>query len=85
MFENRDLVLNKISSSISFKLKQSYFSLFISMSHLLYSFYTPEKPECRLHRVISDYYRKIEIDQMTAKEFVYLLDLLSPNCPFDLQ
>ena len=49
------ILYSKISSSISFKLKQSYLSLSISPRHL--------------HHVIFDYYRRVTIDQKNL--FIY--------------
>ena len=43
--------------------------------HVLYSFYTPERSDFRLHRTISDYYRKIKFDEITNSELIYLLNL----------
>lgn len=59
---------------------------YLSSIEILYSFCTPSKPDYRLHRVISDYYRKIKIDRMKMHESLYLFDLLScSNSPFDIQ
>ncbi|CAF4970351.1 unnamed protein product [Rotaria sp. Silwood1] len=42
---------------------------------VLYSFYTPERAEYRLHRIISNYYTKIKIDRITNNGFMYLANL----------
>ncbi|CAF3546761.1 unnamed protein product [Rotaria sp. Silwood1] len=44
---------------------------------VLYSFYTPERAEYRLHRIISNYYTKIKIDRITNNAFMYLANLFS--------
>ncbi|CAF2382661.1 unnamed protein product [Rotaria sp. Silwood2] len=44
---------------------------------VLYSFYTPERAECRLHRIISDYYTKIKLDRITNNGFMYLANLFA--------
>ncbi|CAF1638658.1 unnamed protein product [Rotaria sp. Silwood1] len=44
---------------------------------VLYSFYTPERAEFRLHRIISNYYTKIKIDRITNNGFMYLANLFS--------
>jgi hypothetical protein len=37
-------------------------------------FYIPEIPEFRLHRVISDYYTKMNINEMIYNEFRYVIN-----------
>ncbi|CAF4008480.1 unnamed protein product [Rotaria sordida] len=44
---------------------------------VLYSFYTPEKPELRLHYAISDYYTKIKLDGVSNNGYNYLLALFN--------
>ncbi|CAF3016374.1 unnamed protein product [Rotaria sp. Silwood2] len=44
---------------------------------VLYSFYTPEKPELRLHYAISDYYTKIKLDGVPNSGYNYLLALFN--------
>ncbi|CAF3302282.1 unnamed protein product, partial [Rotaria sp. Silwood2] len=54
-----------------------YICRYMSLFHILYSFYTPSTPKMRLHRVIYDYYTKIKIDRITNNEYVYLSNLFS--------
>ncbi|CAF3081467.1 unnamed protein product [Rotaria sp. Silwood2] len=48
---------------------------YLSPADVLYSFYTPSKPENRLHRIIFDYYTKIKLGGITNKEYIYLSSL----------
>jgi hypothetical protein len=50
---------------------------YLSSYHILYSFYTPSKPEQRLHRMIFDYKTKITLDDIKNNEYNYLLKLFS--------
>ncbi|CAF1186338.1 unnamed protein product [Rotaria sordida] len=50
---------------------------YMSPAYVLYSFYTPEMPNMRLHRLIVNYYTKIKLGQMTYNEYKYLISLFS--------
>ncbi|CAF1113733.1 unnamed protein product [Rotaria sordida] len=50
--------------------------LYLTPACVLYSFYTPEKANFRLHRIIFDYYTNIKFEKITNGEFNYLLNLL---------
>ncbi len=45
---------------------------YLSSVDVTYSFCTVLTPECRLHRVISDYYRNIKLDKMRNNKFIFL-------------
>jgi hypothetical protein len=49
---------------------------YLKSAHVLYAFYTPLNADFRLHKIISDYYRKIKLDKTTYNEFDYLANLL---------
>jgi len=44
---------------------------------VLYSFYTPEKPELRLHNAISDYYTNLKLDGVPNNAYNYLSALFT--------
>jgi hypothetical protein len=48
---------------------------YLKPSNVLYSFYTPLNGDFRLHKIISDYYKKIKFDKTTNNEFYYLTNL----------
>ncbi|CAF0861903.1 unnamed protein product [Rotaria sordida] len=48
---------------------------YLFLLDILYSFYTPEKPELHLHHAISDYYTKIKLDGVPNSGYNYLLAL----------
>ena len=50
---------------------------YLSPALVLYSFYTPLRPEMRLHRIILNYYTKIKLGGISNNEYIYLLNLLS--------
>jgi hypothetical protein len=52
---------------------------YLSVYHVLYSFYTPSKPEQRLHRMIFDYYTKIKLDGIKTNEYNYISKLFSDS------
>jgi len=52
---------------------------YLSPYHVLYSFYTPSKPEQRLHRMIFDYYTKIKLDGIKNDQYNYLSKLFSDS------
>ncbi|CAF2954243.1 unnamed protein product [Rotaria sp. Silwood2] len=52
---------------------------YLSLYHVLYSFYTPSKPKQRLHRMIYDYYTKIKLDGIKTNEYNYLSKLFSDS------
>jgi hypothetical protein len=52
---------------------------YLSVYHILYSFYTPSKPEQRLHRMIFDYYTKIKLDEIKTNEYNYISKLFSDS------
>ncbi len=56
---------------------------YLQPAYVLYSFYTPEKPELHLHRVIFTYYTKMKLDKITNNEYCYLSSLFrsSTKCP----
>jgi hypothetical protein len=48
---------------------------YLPPSHILYSFYTPLKPDFRLHRLICDYYKNVKLDGITNNQYNYLSSL----------
>jgi len=48
---------------------------YLSQYDVLYSFYTPENPQLRLHHAINDYYKKLKLDGITNNEFNYFSKL----------
>ncbi|CAF3415636.1 unnamed protein product [Rotaria sp. Silwood2] len=53
---------------------------YLSLYHVLYSFYTPSKPKQRLlHRMIYDYSTKIKLDGIKTNEYNYLSKLFSDS------
>jgi hypothetical protein len=59
---------------------------YMSTYDILHCFYTPENVNLRLHRLISDYYTKINLGAMTYDKFNYFLNLFhDSNNPFQLQ
>ncbi|CAF3652660.1 unnamed protein product [Rotaria sp. Silwood1] len=52
---------------------------YLSPAYVLYSFYTPEKAETRLHRSIIDYYTKIKLDKISFDAYAYIHELLSDS------
>lgn len=50
---------------------------YLSQCDILYSFYTPDRPQLRFHRMIADYYTIILFDRLTNKEYLYLLNLFT--------
>ncbi|CAF1455040.1 unnamed protein product [Rotaria sordida] len=52
---------------------------YLSPTDVLYSFYTPEKAETRLHRLIIDYYTKIKLDKILFDEYAYIHWLLGDS------
>jgi hypothetical protein len=52
---------------------------YLSLYDVLYSFYTPSKPEQRLHRMIFDYNIKIKLDGIKNNQFNYLSTLFSDS------
>jgi hypothetical protein len=50
---------------------------YLPPAFVLYSFYTPERPEQRLHRVVFDYYTNIKLAGITNNEYIYLTNLFS--------
>lgn len=57
---------------------------YLSSADILFSFYTPSKPEFRLHRMSYEYHKKIRIDGITKTQFNYLLKLFS-DCEISLR
>ncbi|CAF2871729.1 unnamed protein product [Rotaria sp. Silwood2] len=55
----------------------------LSLKHfhadVLYSFYTPEKLETRLHRLIIDYYTEIKLDKIPYDEYACIHHLLKDS------
>ncbi|UJR19834.1 hypothetical protein I4U23_022967 [Adineta vaga] len=49
---------------------------YLSSAYILFSFYTPEHAEFRLHRLICNYYKKIKFDQINNNEYNYIRSLL---------
>ncbi|CAF2913652.1 unnamed protein product [Rotaria sp. Silwood2] len=52
---------------------------YLSPAYVLYSFYTPEKLETRLHRLIIDYYTKIKLDKIRFAEYGYIHRLFNDS------
>ncbi|CAF1401239.1 unnamed protein product [Adineta ricciae] len=50
---------------------------YLSPIDVLRSFYTPEQPHIHLHRIIHDYYQKINMHKLYNKEWIYLSEVLS--------
>ena len=48
---------------------------YMSTPDVLHCFYTPERPNLRLHRLISDYYTKINLDAIALDKWNYLINL----------
>jgi len=83
-----DFVLIKIDSSPTKSIRHNVTCLldlsdkilhmicgYLQPAYVLYSFYTPEKPELHLHRVIFAYYTKMKLDKITNYEYCYLSSL----------
>ncbi len=52
---------------------------YLSLYDILHCFYTPERPDMRLHRLISDYYTKINLVSGTFNESNYLIKLFNDS------
>jgi hypothetical protein len=46
---------------------------YLSIYDIFHCFYTPSKPEFRLHCLINDYYTKMNIDGIKSNELNYLM------------
>ncbi|CAF1471722.1 unnamed protein product [Rotaria sordida] len=48
---------------------------YLLSAYVRYSFYTSSRPELRFHSLISDYYTRINLDQINNNEYIYLASL----------